>query len=469
MHITILGGGLTGLSAAHHISRAVPTAQITLIEASNRFGGWVQSTRQGVVLEGGPRSIRPGRSSAGAIMLKMIRDIGLESSIVPVPRDSPSARNRFFLKDGKLEPVGVRSALTPRTVFSVLTEPLDLFRPARSDESVDSFLTRKFGHSIAALASTGLHGIYAASSSDLSAEAILGSFYKAQSYRSVVLGLLWMKLFPSTASKRTTATAAAHWAQLGPLGKEAATWASYGLQGGLATLTDHLASSLRADLRLNEKVLSLTPGTVRTSRGLITTDHVIACIPPAELAKIASLPHLTVNPSTTVGVVNFVYPAPPSQIHPEAFGYLVPKHDPHGVLGVVFDSTALPGLDDHSVTKLTVMMGGPYWSTYGSSMPPNLVSPALEHLHGVLPALRSLTPTHAIPHLQRDCIPTYLPGHYARMRELGAALQPWHGTLSLAGAGYYGPSVNDCVASAAAIASALANGQHPTGLEWLNA
>lgn len=72
-HVAILGGGLTGLSAAFYISRSLPQARITLLEKSSRLGGWVRSERvqvedkQGhhasVVLEAGPRTLRPNAQS----------------------------------------------------------------------------------------------------------------------------------------------------------------------------------------------------------------------------------------------------------------------------------------------------------------------------------------------------------------------------------------------------------------------
>jgi protoporphyrinogen/coproporphyrinogen III oxidase len=69
-HIAVLGGGLTGLSAAFHLTRKFPAARITLLEKSSRLGGWVQSERQtvdddkaSVVLEGGPRTLRTAGKS----------------------------------------------------------------------------------------------------------------------------------------------------------------------------------------------------------------------------------------------------------------------------------------------------------------------------------------------------------------------------------------------------------------------
>lgn len=72
-HIAILGGGLTGLSSAYHLSRKFPNALITLLEKQPRFGGWVRSERvevkddrgntASVVLEAGPRTLRTNAKS----------------------------------------------------------------------------------------------------------------------------------------------------------------------------------------------------------------------------------------------------------------------------------------------------------------------------------------------------------------------------------------------------------------------
>lgn len=181
-----------------------------------------------------------------------------------------------------------------------------------------------------------------------------------------------------------------------------------------------------------------------------------------------------------MGVVNLVFPFPSSSIHPAGFGYLVPRTDPElnpqGILGVIFDSTALPGNDDPSVsnqiTKLTVMMGGPWWSTYapGAKSPPSaedLIVPALEHLREVFPVLQGVEPLIAVPRLQKDCIPTYAPGHGGKLRDLHQTLSSseWRGKLSLVGNGYGGVGVNDCVISAGEAVDGLVAGDRPTGLE----
>lgn len=62
--IAVLGGGITGLASAFYLSRSLPNAKITVVEASSRLGGWLnsQSVDVGdgnVVFEQGPRTLRP--------------------------------------------------------------------------------------------------------------------------------------------------------------------------------------------------------------------------------------------------------------------------------------------------------------------------------------------------------------------------------------------------------------------------
>jgi len=124
------------------------------------------------------------------------------------------------------------------------------------------------------------------------------------------------------------------------------------------------------------------------------------------------------------------------------------------------------------------MTGGPYWSTYPSS-PTNptpatrptsadqLLEPALKHVRKVFPVLESVEPIIADPHLHLDCIPTYLPGHHTRLRELDRAIRTghWAGKLTLAGNGFGGVGVNDCIWSVDGIVKGLAKGRLMTGLE----
>lgn len=73
----VLGGGITGLAAAHYLTQEFPRAKITIYEGSERLGGWLNSKKieveQGeVVFEQGPRNLRPN-TPAALVTMDMVR------------------------------------------------------------------------------------------------------------------------------------------------------------------------------------------------------------------------------------------------------------------------------------------------------------------------------------------------------------------------------------------------------------
>ena len=228
-HVVILGGGITGLSAAFHVARKQPTVQITLVEKSDRFGGWIRSERVevhdgdgnkgNVLLEAGPRTIRSNSKSIlelvrgsflqqltshpTSVAIYQIYLLDLRSEVLSTPRASPSGRNRFL----HVTPTPGLQAL-PSSLLSAFTLPLGrlilrsiLSEPflrankrahaSDDDESVDAFFTRHFGAPFArTLASALVHGIYAADSRRLSVRAAFPTLH-ACGNSSIVLGELY--------------------------------------------------------------------------------------------------------------------------------------------------------------------------------------------------------------------------------------------------------------------------------------
>ncbi|KAF8645531.1 hypothetical protein AX16_007756 [Volvariella volvacea WC 439] len=168
-----------------------------------------------------------------------------------------------------------------------------------------------------------------------------------------------------------------------------------------------------------------------------------------------------------------------------------------GVLGTVFDSCSLSSQDEPSgakVTKLTLMTGGPYpdflppgvFSSPGPSAArdttgdercgiasghipplssksahpwanvPPFLHPVLSHLSSTLlphtSPVRLPAPVYYKITRNVECIPTLLPGHLNRVKEMQMALlsddrqgRGWNGRLEVLGAGVGGVSVGDCV------------------------
>jgi len=206
--------------------------------------------------------------------------------------------------------------------------------------------------------------------------------------------------------------------------------------------------------------------------------HVVSTVSGKALSKIARpsnhpedlLAPLAYNPSVDVMVVNVFYKNP-SLLPVNGFGYLIPnstsiaEQNPELALGIVFDSEAFKEQDSVNGTKLTVMLGGHWWS--GDSHRPSkqegeqLAKSVLKRHLGI-----TEEPDAMLVSLSRDCIPQYLVGHNDRMRKAHFILkEKFKGRLAVAGSSYRGVGVNDCIRSAWEVAQGLGSHAELTGLQ----
>jgi protoporphyrinogen/coproporphyrinogen III oxidase len=87
--VGIVGGGITALSAAFAISQSKPEVNITIYEATNRLGGWIQSKRVdvdgggSVLFELGPSSLRTQWPDAAIMQYLVSLRVTLRLQAVP--------------------------------------------------------------------------------------------------------------------------------------------------------------------------------------------------------------------------------------------------------------------------------------------------------------------------------------------------------------------------------------------------
>ncbi|KAJ7913896.1 hypothetical protein B0H13DRAFT_2232236 [Mycena leptocephala] len=460
-HIAILGGGLTGLSSAFHLSRRFPASTITIIDKQKRLGGWASSServqlpggRGSVLLEGGPRTLRPSANS----LLELIHLLGLSESVITTPKSSPAAKRRYIHVPGtpgiyKIPGPSISFLWSELRYFIQQGISFDLYRGWNRpqgvlDESLESFLTRR-GHPTTArvLGSALVHGIYAADARLLSVRAAFPKLWELEEKGNG--RVLWGVLRRSRQEKqeeKDKEEAERKRYQLGNVMKLMDGVSVYSFRDGIGTLADALSRSI-----LKNPNVRILPGTEVTSLQFdddgfeITTDrtnpinpsHVVSALPLPVLDKIIPalhpLPYLTTNPFSSVTAINLDdYPA-----------------DDAGILGVTFDSETLSAQDTlvpgERVTKVTVLMGGPHRA------PDTALPVVLAHLQYHLNRRKALPePLLVRTWTHRECIPTPLPGHLERMRKLQEALgdKAWGGRMEVVGAGVKGVSVGDCVES----------------------
>lgn len=349
------------------------------------------------------------------------------------------------------------------------------------DESVNDFLSRRFGRKVArVLGSAVVHGIWAADSRELSVRASFPTLWDVEErgWGGVIRGIL--RGLPKSVAEGERY-------EVGELLHRVKGVSVFSFRDGMESLPKRLLGRLRespnVQVLLGTAVKSLQPGgpgigvsmhssimfrtleplffQVQLANGTtLQASRVVSTIPLPKLNDLipssAPLPHLKRNSYTSVTVVNFIFNAPPSALHPAGFGYLVPRptndytldsSTTTGILGTVFDSSSLASQDStHGMeyTKLTMMCGGP-WGV--DAVPP--VKALLDRLFEHLRKPR-VDPIEVRVRQNMGCIPTPRVGHLDRMKELKDALkgEGWCGKLVVVGAAVDGPAVPDCVMAA---------------------
>jgi protoporphyrinogen/coproporphyrinogen III oxidase len=298
--IAIVGGGIAGLAAAYELAalaRAGAAVEAVLFESSNRFGGLIETVREGgFTVECGPDAWVTAKPWARELAIAL----GLEAELIASNDDArktwlwlstpgDSAHRLVPMPDGfnmmvpaSLEALAAldRSPLfTAAAIAAYRAEPgrADELRAAipSNDESVADFTLRHFGTEVLdRIAAPLLSGVFGGDVQRLSVRAVMPAFVQMEREHGSLIAALAAARAP-TAPIFTT------------------------LRSGLVTLIDRLVAAVPATwLHLNTAVTALepTPNIVAPSSQLLAhgSQHV-------GKIKIASpeRPRWTVSTSTT--------------------------------------------------------------------------------------------------------------------------------------------------------------------------
>jgi len=447
-HVTVVGGGITGLSAAYYLHKTVAEeglpVQLTLLEADNRLGGKVHTVyRDGFIIEQGPDSLL-ARKPAG---LRLIADLGLEHETVrnQTGQSYVLFRNRLYpIPEGavmgiptKWTPFATTPLISPigklRALFGDLLLPRS---PQQTDQSAGHFFRRRLGNELVdRLIEPLLSGIYAGNIDELSLMATFPQFYhQEQQYRSLMIGM-----------KKTAPTAK----------KDAKPQGAFmTLKRGLQQLVNAIADRLPPDaIRLNHAVTSLVrlaDGRYRMGMAdgqTMDTDAVILAIPYRQAARILSCTPLGDLPPeatpTSVATVALAFNAEDIDIPYEGTGFVVPRTAPYTITACTWTHKKWPHSTPEGKVLLRSYVGRPGNATI-------VEEPDEVIVHRVIRDIQAITPIKGKPLFHvitrwRNGMPQYAVGHKQWVQQLYERVEEAFPGVRLAGSSYEGIGLPDCI------------------------
>ncbi|MEK3794546.1 protoporphyrinogen oxidase [Paenibacillus sp. FSL R7-0204] len=202
--VVIIGGGLSGLSAAFYIRKfyreAAVQPEITLIEKDKVLGGKIETLhRDGFVIEKGPDSFLARKTA----MSDLARELELDHELVST---NPNAKKTYILQRGKLHPMpaglvlGIPTELKPFLKSGLVSfggkmrAMMDFVLPPRrsaEDESLGDLIERRLGTEVLEnMTEPLLAGIYAGDMRKISLQATFPQFGEVErQYGSLIRGM----------------------------------------------------------------------------------------------------------------------------------------------------------------------------------------------------------------------------------------------------------------------------------------
>jgi oxygen-dependent protoporphyrinogen oxidase len=457
--IAIIGGGISGLSAAYTLEekrQSGTPVQYSLFESSPRLGGVLLTDRvDGCLIEAGADSFLTEKPWAA----DLCRKVGLGDQLIG---SNDAGRKTYILVKGKLVelPDGLmfmvatkimptlRSPLfSVRTKLRMAAEWFHQPHKAVEDETVAQMVERHYGpEMVELLADPLLSGVYGGEASQLSARAVLPRFTDMESKH----GSLGRAVLSASRKMGAVATTPPR-----PVFSS--------LKNGMQQMVSALVAKLDArSLLTSAPVQSLIPqDNGWTVCAGYQTDHFDAIIiaTPAQAAAsvLASadddlsreLGEIRYSSSVTV---TLGYDEKVRASLPPGFGFLVPRGAGHRMLAATFVHNKFSYRAPANRALIRCFLGG----TRDEEILQASEEEILRIVRGELRQIISLNaePLFARVYKWKSAMAQYVVGHLERLQRIEALRQKLHG-LALAGNGYGGIGVPDCVRSGAEAAGKI--------------
>ena len=462
--IAIIGGGISGLSAAFHLEQQRQSGaalQYVLFEREARLGGSLRTERaDGCLIEAGPDSFLSEKPWAADLCRELgigdqligSNDADRKTYILANGRLAPLPDGLMFMVPTKILPIVFSSLFSWRTKLRMAREWFHPPRPAAGDESVAALVERHYGvEMVDRLADPLLSGVYGGEASGLSVRAVLPRFAEMESkYGSLGRGML-------AARKRMASS------------KAPARPLFSSLKDGMQQLVDALVSRLPGEaLRTGSAVKELRPaGAAAPGGGWLVSvesgeaesfDSVILATPApvagallasvqAELAKELSGIAYSSSVTVTLGYELAGMRLPPG------FGFLVPRNEGKRMLACTFVHNKFPHRAPQDRALIRCFLGGARDEEVLSWPDEQIEAAVRKELREIL--WLTVQPLFCRIYKWKGAMAQYGAGHLERLERIESLWQQLPG-LALAGNGYRGIGVPDCIRSGKEAAAQVA-------------
>ena len=450
---TVIGGGVTGLAAAYRLQREAARRDIpldvTLLEATGRVGGVIQTEhRDGFLIEHGPDAFISTKPAAKTLC----EELGIADQFIGT---NPKVRRSFVTRNGILHPVpegfymmapGSLKPFLKTPLFSwhgKLRMALDLFIPRRErdiDEAVAHFVRRRLGNeAFTRIAQPMIGGIYTSDAENLSLKATFPRFLEMEKAHGSIIKALRVQKKQAAETSRDTS------------GPRYSLFLSF--RSGMQTLIDTLTEALSNAIKLNARVEHIQQDTgsaewrVSLANGETLNSELLCIALPAPQTK--ALVQTVSNPlATKLGVIPYASSATVNFAfrrtditHPlDGMGFVVPATENLSFIGCSFSSVKFENRAPIEHVLLRTFVSEP--------ISKNAEADIIESCQADLTPLLEIkdAPLFATVCKHTQAMAQYQVGHQDIVGDIERLTNGLQG-FALAGNGYHGIGIPDCIRS----------------------
>lgn len=447
-HIVIVGGGITGLSAAFYLQQEIKQQNlpytVRLVEASDRLGGKIQTIKKdGFIIERGADSFLARKKPA----IKLIEKLGIEDELVR--NDTGQAYvhvNNKLHKIPKGSFMGIPVNFRP-FMFSGLFSSKGKMRAAldyvvpktkdsTEDQSLGYFFRRRFGNELVEnLIEPLLSGIYSGDIDEMSLMATFPNFYELeQKYGSLVKGL------QQTMPKRKQGT-----------GKRPGQFLTF--KNGFSTLIDALENALDPSIisrgvavdHIERKeghyhLLLSNAEVLKAHAVILASPHGSL---PTMLSKYPSINIAHDIKATSVANVAFAFDEKAIKRDMDGTGFVVSRNSDFRITACTWTHRKWPTTTPKGKILLRTYVGKPTDQEVVNLSDEEIVNIVLNDLKTTM-KIRKKPLFHVVTRW-KNIMPQYTVGHQEKIKTLRNQVKEELPGVFLTGSSYEGVGVPDCI------------------------